>query len=589
MVDFSIYAGRWIALTETGTVASVGLTATEARHSGRSNWPKEHLRLMWISEYPPYLPLPEWPLAQLRTIISEWRGRTLSEGRMVSDTHPKDIVWLAGGPVRDLLLGRQIHDWDFAVDGDALKLARYVGDRLGAAYYPLDEERGAGRVVVKVPTTDETITLDFASLRGTSLEEDLGLRDFTINAMALSLDGQLFDPTRGQIDLENRCICITSERSFQNDPARLLRAVRQAATLGFHLASQTELALRAQVASITNVSSERVREEYLRILNISPAAQTLQALKDNGLLHYTFPELYALQTVQQSSPHYYPNAWEHTLATVSAVEDILTLLSGNVHDKTGDLNPCKARNIGSTGLSQFAVPVSRSIWEHLKKALVPWQNELLTYLNDALAPNLLRRDLLKWGALFHDIGKTSTRTVDEQGFTHFYDHEKIGAQQTRARLRALRFSNKAQNFVTTLVEHHMRLVSLSQTEVSRRASYRFYRATNNESNGDAGIAVVLLALADALAVWGHQLEATRWHALLNCTQKLFTHYFQQRDVIIAPSPLLNGHDLLKMGIPQGPQMGHYLDALREAQAAGEITTSEAAISFIYAQIEAQQA
>lgn len=541
MTDLSPYAGRWIALTETNTVAGVGATREETRSAARASRPKERLRLAWVAPHPPYIPLPEWPLAELAPLL------------------PTDGVWLAGGPVRDLLLGRDLHDWDFAVAEQGRALARKVANALHAAYYPLDDERDTGRVVVTAPHTRHPVMLDFAVLRGASLEEDLRRRDFTINAMALSLDGALIDPTGGQADLEAGLIRMASCSSFKDDPVRLLRAVRQANTLHFHLETRTEMALRAQALAITTVTAERVRDELLDMLRAVPAVHSLQALADMGLLSHVLPEIQALQAVQQSAPHHYANTQVHTLATVSAVEGILAFLKGEARPPTTD--------------NYLSTPAWA--WSLLADTLLPFQARLLAYLDEPVNVEMPRADLLKWGALFHDVGKAATRTVDDDGRTHFYGHAETGAQATEARLEALRFPGKASAFICMLVTEHMRLASSNQDMLTRRAAYRFYRDT-----GEAGVCVALLALADALAVWGRGLTQNRWRALLRSAEALLKAYFEKPAEIIAPPALLNGHDLLALGLRPGPQIGRILESLREAQAAGEIVTREAADNFV---------
>ncbi|MGC9394873.1 MAG: CCA tRNA nucleotidyltransferase [Anaerolineae bacterium] len=540
-MDFSPYAGRWVALTENNTIAGVGATRDETRVAARVAYPKERLRLAWVAIRPPHIPLPEWPLAELHSLL------------------PQGGVWLAGGPVRDLLLGRDIHDWDFAVAEQGCALARKVANALHAAYYPLDEERDTGRVVATAPHTHRPVMLDFAVLRGNTLEEDLRRRDFTINAMALTLDGMLIDPTSGQADLDARLIRMASPTSFKDDPVRLLRAIRQANALCFHLETRTEMALRAQVRSITTVTAERIRDELLDMLRAVPAAHSLHALADVGLLRHVLPEIQALQAVQQSAPHYYANAQVHTLAAIAAVEGVLALLKG------------EARPPGTNNY----VPTPNWTWSLLADALLPFQAALLKYLGESVNAEMPRADLLKWGALFHDVGKAETRTVDDDGRTHFYGHAETGVRLTKARLGALRFPGKAIDFASTLVAEHMRLATSHGDIFTRRAAYRFYRDA-----GEAGVAVVLLALADAMAVWGRGLTQTRWRALLRNAKALFKAYFERPSEIVAPPALLTGHDLIALGVQPGPQMGRILDALREAQAAGEIATREEAENFI---------
>ena len=554
-MDFSPYAGRWIALTETGTVASVGATRDETRCAARTARPKERLRLAWVPIHPPHIPLPEWPLAELDSLLSQ------------------EVVWLAGGPVRDLLLGRDVHDWDFAVAQNGCALARKVANALHAAYYPLDEARDTGRVIVSHPHTRRPVMLDFAVLRGESLEEDLRRRDFTINAMALTLDGALIDPTGGQADLNARLIRMTGPTSFEDDPVRLLRAVRQANALHFRLETTTELALRAQAMSITTVTAERIRDELLDMLRAVPAAHGLLSLADVGLLRHVLPELDALQTVQQSTPHHYANTLTHTLATVSTVEGMLALLRG------------EARPPASDNARIFALfPAPAWAWPLLADTLRPFQAALLAYLDESVNAQISRADLLKWGALFHDVGKAETRTVDDDGRTHFYGHAETGVQSTRTRLEALRFPGKSVAFVCALVADHMRLVGAQKDKLTRRAIYRFYRDT-----GEAGAGIALLALADTMAVWGRGLTQSRWRALLTGTSALFKAYFEKSAEIVTPPPLLNGRDLIAMGLQPGPQMGRILDALREAQAAGEIATRDAAETFVTATLARESA
>ena len=544
MPDFSIYAGRWVALTENNEVASVSTTLEEARYAARTTRPKERLRLVRVSSHAPYIPLPEWPLAQLTGVL------------------PESGIWLAGGPVRDLLLGRDLHDWDFAVEDKARHLARKVADALNAAYYPLDNERDTGRVVATDPNTHRPVTLDFALLRGATIEEDLQRRDFTINAMAITLEGALIDPTQGQADLDAGLIRMTNPSSFKDDPARLLRAVRQASGLHLRLEPRTELAIRAQAPSINTIAPERIRAELLHMMHAVPAAHSLQTLADLGLLTHTLPEIQALQTVQQSWPHHYADTKVHTLAAITAVESLFVLFKGEALPR--DIHR--------------HVPVPMWAWAMLTEALTPLQALLLAYLNTQVNVDMTRADLLKWGALFHDVGKAETRTVDDAGRTHFYGHAKAGAQSTETRLDALRFPKKAAAFVIALVNEHMRLVSLGKDAPTRRAIYRFYRAT-----GDTGVAVVLLSLADAMAVWGRGLTQDRWRSLLDNAHALLMPYFEQLAEVIAPIPLLNGHDLVAMGIPQGPEIGRLLETLREMQATGEIASREAAAAFVQAQ------
>lgn len=225
-------------------------------------------------------------------------------------------AYLVGGAVRDLLLGRdQVVDLDFAVPGDGLVVARRVANALGAAFYPLDAERGTGRVVYEQATGEIPVKtyLDFATFRGQTLAQDLADRDFTINAMALSLAEapELIDPLHGQADLAAGRIRAASPAAFQNDPVRVLRAARQATEFGFSLAVETETLIRQAAPGLDNVSAERKRDELVKLLNTPAPGQAVRLLNKLAVLPHFLPEVVAMTGVAQSPPHYL-DVFEHT-------------------------------------------------------------------------------------------------------------------------------------------------------------------------------------------------------------------------------------------------------------------------------------
>ena len=139
-------------------------------------------------------------------------------------------IYLVGGAVRDAMLGRDSNDLDFVLAGDTLKIARSLADKLGGAYFPLDATREYARIVLESDTPGERVKLDFATFQGGSLESDLRMRDFTINAMAVNLNqpGKLIDPLGGAVDLAAKKLRACSPEAMLNDPVRILRAVRLA-------------------------------------------------------------------------------------------------------------------------------------------------------------------------------------------------------------------------------------------------------------------------------------------------------------------------------------------------------------------------
>ncbi len=386
MKELGFYAGRWIAVDEGDQIVAVALRAEEALHYGQARYPKERLRLYHVTAHPPYL---AWPAHPLRSIFA------------VADPQP---LWIVGGALRDLLMDIPPHDWDFAVIQGAIPLARRVADHLGGAFYPLDRERDTARVILP------GLSLDFAALRGRSLEEDLRLRDFTINAMALPPDGPPIDPTGGLVDLEARLLRQTSPRAFADDPLRLLRAVRLATRFGLHIEGETWHHLRLHASSLHRVAVERIREELWQIVALPQASTALRRMKMGGLLGEALPPLAALPGA----------AWQGTLRHLDAVTALITALEGD--EKA--IRPALLR---------------------------PYRTALQDELAVEVGHGMPRRLLLKWGALL----------------------VAVPMPRVAALLADLRFPRRTQHFLLALLAGYARLGNFP-ARPDRRALYRFY-------------------------------------------------------------------------------------------------------------------
>jgi len=468
-------------------------------------------------------------------------------------------LWLVGGAVRDALLRRPLRDFDFVVTGDALASARAVADALGGAYYPLDSERGVGRVVLA--QAGGRLTLDISRLRGASLAEDLAARDFTLNAIAADCaqPNTLIDPLHGARDLQAKRIRACSPTALADDPLRALRAVRLAAELRFLIDKPTLEQVRAQTARLPAVSAERRRDELVRCLAGPRPVAAVRSLDVLGLLPALIPELAALHGVTQSPPHVY-DVWEHTLAVFSRLVDVLAVLDP-IYD------PDSAADL-TLGLVSLRLGRHRAdLGQHLA---VPLSDERPTRL------------MLLLAALLHDIGKPATRSVEAGGRIRFLRHEQVGQEIALARLAEMRFSSEEIQRVSLIVANHLRPLLLSQEPaVGPRAIYRFCNQT-----GEAGVDVVLLALADYLGTHGDgPPPVDDWNRLLEVCSQLLRAYYETPEQSIHPPALLSGHDLMSaLGLGPGPQVGRLLAELREAQAAGEVADREAALAWARAHL-----
>lgn len=322
---------------------------------------------------------------------------------------------LVGGPVRDLLLHRRSHDLDFctsAYPDEFESILRHWGRDgfwdMGRKFGTLGamRRREDGTEVKVEITTYRSDTYDPESRKpevsyGDSLEGDLSRRDFTVNAMALRVPQLEFvDPFGGASDLAKGVLRtpVDPYQSFDDDPLRMMRAVRFVAQLGFSIAPDTAAAISDMTDRIDIVSAERVRDELTKLLLSDRPRAGVEALVESGLADIVFPEIPALQ-LEIDEHHRHKDVFEHTMI----------VLDRAIALETGPEGP------------------------------VP-------------APDLT----LRLAALTHDIGKPKTRRFEPGGKVSFHHHDAVGAKMTRKRLKALRFDHHLVEDVSELVNLHLR-------------------------------------------------------------------------------------------------------------------------------------
>jgi len=193
-------------------------------------------------------------------------------------------AWLVGGALRDLFLGRAVNDLDFALSGACEELPRAFAERIAGTSFWLDEVRQQARVTKK--QDDGTAVYDLAPLCGTTIQEDLARRDFTINALAVTLSGdrrELIDPLHGCDDLRQGIVRVCGAAAFDDDPLRLLRAIRFSVELGFTIEESTWEAIRRRAGLLKGVAAERVRDELCKTLAATGCGASLRKLVAAGL------------------------------------------------------------------------------------------------------------------------------------------------------------------------------------------------------------------------------------------------------------------------------------------------------------------
>jgi poly(A) polymerase len=331
---------------------------------------------------------------------------------------------LVGGSVRDALLDRLGSDLDFATSAPPDDTKRILSDwaetvwDVGHVFGTIGARVGGYHVEI---TTYRSDTYDPASRKpevtyGDSLTEDLERRDFTINAMAVTLpDLSFVDPYGGLRDLAGGMIRTpsTPERSFSDDPLRMLRAARFAAELNFAVAPEVVAAMRDMAGRLSIVSAERIRAELEKLMLATNPRRGLELLVDTGLADLVLPELPALR-LEDDEHHRHKDVFEHTLTVLDQVIALERRLPGG-------------------------------------------------------GPDLVTR----LAALLHDIGKPATRRFEPDGRVSFHHHEVVGAKMARRRLTALRFPKDVVENVARLVLLHLRFHGYGTGEWTDSAVRRY--------------------------------------------------------------------------------------------------------------------
>ncbi len=441
-------------------------------------------------------------------------------------------AYLVGGTIRDILINSRLgNDYDFAVQGKGIAFAKSFAEKVGGSFFILDNERNAYRVV-----SGKEFQVDFSGLKK-NIEEDLRLRDFTINSMAVPLDSLLnnmilLDPLGGENDISNRLLRASSQRSVQEDPLRVMRAFRFSSSFDFTMDGELLNQIKKHCEELNSVSEERVRAELFMILEMPAAYKTLKDMDDAGVLRTLFPETERWKRFYQGGWHIH-DLFDHSMNAVGIAEEVLNHL-----------------NVYFPG--------------HGKK--------IEDYMAEEIEGYVTRRGLVKFAALLHDSGKLYTRTMQD-GRGRFLGHEEKGEAISTDIAKRLKLSRKTEKILRGLTANHMRILGLSKLQrVTPRAKYRFFRDADGY-----GLELLILSLADAMAT---PVEGKRLEDLKGLIGNLAVYYFEE--FIAAPlMPLVTGEDIMKLfGIPQGKEIGRMVEALREAEALGKISSRKEAIDYL---------
>jgi len=439
--------------------------------------------------------------------------------------------YLIGGFVRDKIIGRPTKDVDIVCIGDGISLARAVARRFDPSPH-VNYFKNFGTAHIKA----EDMEIEFVGARKESyhyhsrkpdvvpgtLEDDQNRRDFTINALAISLNkaghdageagyGKLIDPFCGMDDLEKKTIRTPMEpkHTFSDDPLRMMRAARFASQLGFTIEPKTFEAMKSEAHRITIVSQERITDELNKILLSPKPSVGFLLLYESGLLHIIFPQLVDLAGAEYKDGMGHKDNFHHTLQVLD-----------NISKHTDDL----------------------------------W---------------------LRWAALLHDIAKPATKRFEEGHGWTFHGHEVVGGRMVPKIFAKLKLPlNEKMQFVRKMVELHLRPISLTKENITDSAIRRLLFDA-----GDDFESLMLLCEADITSKNKYKVKQFRENLKLvraRCKE------VEEKDHIRNWQPPVSGEMIMEtFGLSPSKPVGDLKNAIKEAMLDGVIpNTYEAAYEFM---------
>ncbi len=420
-------------------------------------------------------------------------------------------VYVVGGYVRDLLLGKRVKDIDFVVVGDAMKFADQLKKDLHLrtiVRYPrfgTFMTRYYGYQLEFVNAREESYSSDSRKpvTRQADLNSDLSRRDFTINTLAMDISperfGTIIDIFEGQKDLKRGIIRTPLDplQTFSDDPLRMLRAVRFAAQLNFTIEEKTFKAIQENARRLEIISQERITDEFNKILLCEKPSRGMLLLYKSGLLEVFFPEFVKLKGVEQKNGFHHKDVFYHTLEVLD-----------NVAARNGDLR-------------------------------------------------------LRLAALFHDIGKPPTKRFDEKSGWTFHGHEVVGERMARRILRRFKYSNEIINYVRKLVQLHLRPMSLVGEEVTDSAVRRLIYLAGEDLDD-----LMTLCRADITSKIEQKVKRylKNYDLVVRRIQEV-----EERDRIRNFKPPIDGNEIMKLfDLKPGPKVGKIKKFILEAILNGDV-------------------
>jgi len=445
----------------------------------------------------------------MSTITSQFLDRPIFG--IVSDVAARLGVraFVIGGFVRDCFLGRECNDIDIVVEGSGIDFARAVGEQTGS-YVSYFKNFGTamlhfhGDEVEFVGARKESYRRESRKpiVENGTLEDDQKRRDFTINAMAFSLQrdsfGELVDPFGGIRDLSQGTIRtpLDPDTTYSDDPLRMLRAVRFATKLStpeitFRIVPESVESMRRMADRLQILSKERIAEELNKMMVTSSPSMAFRLMDSTGLLPYILPEIAALKGVETVDGRGHKDNFEHTLSVLD--------------------------NVAS---------VSDKLW-------------------------------LRWAALLHDIGKPATKKYEAPVGWSFHGHEVVGGRMVQKIFDRLKFPLDEMKYVKKLVQLHLRPIALVDEEVTDSALRRLLFDAGDDIDD-------LMTLCHADITSKNPVKVARIHSNFELVQRKLVEVEAKDEIRNFKNPITGEYVMEVYGIPPGREIGQIKEKVKDA-------------------------
>lgn len=483
--------------------------------------------------------------------------------REVRQAAPDQKVYLVGGAVRDLVLGRGVKDLDFVVADGSVQLAKAVRRRFKGVWYTLDDEHQTARVILKQGQPGELI-LDFTAFIGGSLEEDLRQRDFSINAMAIDLDNlsMAIDPLGGQDDLISGNLRLCNPQSLLSDPLRTIRAVRMTRTFNLDTGLEIINELRVASKSLYRISGERIRDELLKCLAMPDLALTYVLLKEYGILDQL---LYRIFKPESSNQFLEENFVENSSDIDEFFEE--------------DHLPTRQVLGKETKVERNFLKTLETLMLHIESenpdSIIPERCPVCLSIPDILQGlNLFLRETLQGGRTRKQLLILFAMFFSDLSFHPSSDPEMspLGCLEFAERFtNTFMLGQKEHQFYEAVCIGYRNIFSLHQeTKVDALQIYRYFKQV-----GSCGVVSALLHIVNYCASTSTMEEKN------SLVEAIIFTWFREQATIVDPPSHVDGDDLQKiLHLNPGPDLGFYLESIREAQVEGKVKNRDEALALV---------